>query len=56
MNRRRWVPILLAFLLVVPLSVPAFGWDTIISFGDSLSDDGNGGYNNFPGFCVPGMA
>jgi outer membrane lipase/esterase len=54
MNRRRWVPILLAFLLVVPLSVPAFGWDTIISFGDSLSDDGNGGYNNFPGILPPG--
>ena len=42
MSKRRWVPILLAFLLVVPLSVPAFGWDKIVAFGDSLSDNGSG--------------
>jgi thermolabile hemolysin len=42
MNRRRWVPIFLAFLLVAPLSVPAFGWDKIVAFGDSLSDNGSG--------------
>jgi len=40
MNKRRWMIIALAFLLVLPASMPAFGWDTIISFGDSLSDNG----------------
>jgi phospholipase/lecithinase/hemolysin len=44
----------LVFLLVLPAGMPAFGWDTIISFGDSLSDDGNGGYNNFPLYLPPG--
>ena len=40
----------LVVLLVLPASTPVFGWDKIVSFGDSLSDDGNGGRNNFPGF------
>jgi phospholipase/lecithinase/hemolysin len=30
----------LAFLLILPASMPAFGWDKIIAFGDSLSDNG----------------
>jgi len=54
MNKKSWMIFGLVFLLVLPASMPAFGWDTIISFGDSLSDDGNGGYNNFPGLILPG--
>jgi hypothetical protein len=30
----------LAFLLILPASMPALGWDKIIAFGDSLSDNG----------------
>jgi phospholipase/lecithinase/hemolysin len=51
MNKRRWIIFGFVFLLVLPASMPAFGWDTIISFGDSLSDDGNGLPNN--GVPVP---
>ena len=40
MIKRRWIILSLAFILVLPLSMPAFGWDKIISFGDSLSDNG----------------
>lgn len=54
MKKRSWMIFGLVFLLVLPASMPAFGWDTIISFGDSLSDDGNGGYNNFPSIIQPG--
>jgi phospholipase/lecithinase/hemolysin len=54
MNNSRRMIFGLVFLLILPASMPAFGWDTIISFGDSLSDDGNGGYNNFPAIFNPG--
>ena len=54
MNNCRRMIFGLVFLLILPVSTPAFGWDTIISFGDSLSDDGNGGYNNFPALVPPG--
>lgn len=46
MIKRRWMILGLAFLLILPASMPAFGWDKIVAFGDSLSDngpdDGNG--------------
>ena len=45
----------LAFFLVLPAATPVLSWDKIISFGDSLSDDGNGGANNFPGIIPEGM-
>lgn len=48
MNRRRWVIAVIVALFVLPTSMQAFAWQKIVSFGDSLSDDGNGGYNNFP--------
>lgn len=49
MNKSRWMIVGLVFLLVLPVSMPAFGWDKIIAFGDSLSDNGPAdGY----GFCV----
>ena len=54
MNKRRWVIIALTFLFCFSTSLSAFAWDRIVSFGDSLSDDGNGGYNNFPLFVAPG--
>lgn len=50
MNKKLLVIVGLVCLLVLPASTPVFGWDKIVSFGDSLSDDGNGGRNNFPGF------
>jgi hypothetical protein len=40
MIKRRWMILGLAFLLILPASMPAFGWDKIIAFGDSLSDNG----------------
>jgi phospholipase/lecithinase/hemolysin len=54
MNKRLLMLIALVLALVLPASMPAFAWETIISFGDSLSDDGNGGSNNFPGYLPPG--
>lgn len=54
MNRRRWMIAVTVALLVLPTSMQAFAWQKIVSFGDSLSDDGNGGYNNFPGSMQPG--
>ena len=32
----------LAILLILPASVPAYSWDRIVAFGDSLSDNGPG--------------
>jgi hypothetical protein len=40
MIKRRWMILNLAFLLTLLVSMPVFGWDKIISFGDSLSDNG----------------
>ncbi len=41
MNKKQWMIIALAFFLVLPASLPAFGWEKIIAFGDSLSDNGD---------------
>jgi thermolabile hemolysin len=49
MIRRRWMILGLAFLLILPASIPAFGWDKIVGFGDSLSDNGPGDGN---GICL----
>lgn len=44
--KRRLMILVLASLIALPASTPAFAWDKIVSFGDSLSDDGNGLPNN----------
>ncbi|BCS97926.1 hypothetical protein DSLASN_35580 [Desulfoluna limicola] len=47
MNKKCWMIFGVVFLLLAPASMPAFGWETIVSFGDSLSDNGDGdGYGH----------
>jgi outer membrane lipase/esterase len=40
MNKKHWLIFGLVLLLTLPASIPAFGWSKIVSFGDSLSDNG----------------
>ena len=40
MNKRHLLIFGLAILLILPASVPAYSWDKIVAFGDSLSDNG----------------